>query len=401
MDRQPVDRFQQQRLEQLSYQRAWVEIDQGAIASNTHQICRLLSPGCELLAVVKADAYGHGAIAIASTVLGAGAKALGVATIPEGVRLREAGIEAPILLLGSIHSPDEVRAIAHWQIQPSLSTPKQALICAEVAESLGHTLPVHLKLDTGMARLGAPWQTAVEFLQLVQGLPALQLASLYSHFATADEPNLAPLRRQQQAFETAIAQIQAAGLPRPKLHLANSAATLLDPALHYDQVRVGLALYGLYPAEHLRDRLALSPALSVKARITHVTTLPAGQGVSYGHRYVTERETPIAVVGIGYADGVPRSLSNQMEVLYRGQRLPQIGAITMDQMMIDITAMPQLRPGDVVTLLGRSGSEQITAEDWAQRVNTISWEILCGFKDRLPRFAVATARNPAQIGLGL
>ncbi|WP_338461049.1 alanine racemase [Synechococcus elongatus IITB7] len=390
IDPQHTHRWPTRRLEQLSYQRAWVEIDQGAIAANTRQVRQILAPNCELMAVVKADAYGHGAVAIASTVLGAGATALGVATIPEGVRLREAGITAPILLLGSIHSPDEVQAIAQWQIQPSLSTPKQALICAEVLERLGQSLPVHLKLDTGMARLGAPWQTALEFLQLVHSLPALQPASLYSHFATADSPDLAPLQQQHAAFRQAIAQIRAAGLPVPKLHIANSAAALLDRSLHYDQVRVGLALYGLYPAPHLSDRLSLYPALSVKARVTHVTTLPAGQGVSYGHRYITQRETPIAVVGIGYADGVPRTLSNQIDVLYRGQRLPQIGAITMDQMMIDISAMPQLAPGDVVTLLGRSGSEQITAEDWAERANTISWEILCGFKDRLPRFAVAT-----------
>jgi alanine racemase len=196
------------------------------------------------------------------------------------------------------------------------------------------------------------------------------------------------MQQQQQRFETAIAQVQAASMSLPLLHLANSAATLTSPDLHYDLVRVGLAMYGLYPAAHLSSSVQLKPVLQVKARITQVKTIPPNTGVSYGHHFVSDRELRLAVVGIGYADGVPRNLSNRMEALICGRRIPQIGAITMDQLMLDVTAIPDVAVGEVVTLLGQEGKEQITADDWAAVLKTISWEILCGFKHRLPRVAV-------------
>jgi len=376
-------------------ERAWVEVDLGAIAHNVQQIRSLLSRRTDLMAVVKADAYGHGATMVAQTVLQAGARWLGVATIPEGIELREAGIEAPILVLGATHTPEQIRAIAHWDLQPTLCTPKQAMVFSETLASLANQppLPVHLKLDTGMSRLGTPWREGANFTRLVQRLPHLHLASLYSHLATADSPDPQILRQQQQQFDQAIAQMRATGVNPPRLHLANSAATLTDASLHYDLVRVGLAIYGLYPAEHLRAALSLRPALQVKARITQVKTLPAGTGVSYGHQYVTDGEIPMAVVGIGYADGVPRNLSNRMTVLAKGERVPQIGAITMDQLMLDVSAIPDLQEGDVVTILGQEGNQSISAEDWAASLGTISWEILCGFKHRLPRLARTSSRR--------
>jgi alanine racemase len=374
-------------------ERAWVEIDLAALAHNVQQLKRLLSPETALMTVVKADAYGHGAVTIAQTALQHGATWLGVATIPEGIELREAGITAPILLLGATNTPEQVRAIARWQLQPTLGTPKQALVCAETLSQPHQSahrqlLPVHLKLDTGMSRLGAPWQQAAEFVQLVQRLPHLQIASLYSHLATADDLDETVMRRQQARFERAIAQICKAKIPLPRLHLANSAATLADANLHYDLVRVGLATYGLHPAPHLQPKIALKPVLQVKARITQVKTLQPGTGVSYGYQFIADRQMPLAVVGIGYADGVPRNLSNRMTVLIRGQRVPQIGAITMDQLMLDITNLPDLQEGEIVTLLGQDGNAQISADDWATLLGTISWEILCSFKHRLPRLTV-------------
>ncbi|NEQ19746.1 MAG: alanine racemase, partial [Microcoleus sp. SIO2G3] len=186
----------------------------------------------------------------------------------------------------------------------------------------------------------------------------------------------------------AIAQLRTIGIKSPCLHLANSAATLTDKALHYDIARVGLAVYGLYPADHLRSCIDLRPVLQVKARVTQVKTIAPGTGVSYGHQFIAKHELRLAVVGIGYADGIPRNLSNKMQVLIRGQRVPQIGTITMDQLMLDVTALPDVREGEVVTLLGIQEKEQICAEDWANQLNTISWEILCGFKHRLPRVAI-------------
>ncbi|MEC4987077.1 MAG: alanine racemase [Oscillatoria sp. PMC 1068.18] len=370
-------------------QRAWVEINFSALASNVRQLKSILQPQTELMAVVKADAYGHGAVRVAQTALRAGASWLAVATLNEGVELREAGILAPILILGAINSAEEVQAIASYDLQPTLCTPQQALIFSETMSVLGQSLAVHLKLDTGMSRLGTPWYCATEFAQLVQQLPHLDLASIYSHLATADDPDPTVMKQQQERFQEAIAQLKAAGIQPPRLHLANSAATLGDRALHYDLVRVGLAIYGLYPGEHLRSLLELKPVLQVKARVTQVKTLPPGTGVSYGHKFVSDRQIRLAVVGIGYADGVPRNLSNRLQVLIRGQLIPQIGAITMDQLMLDVTNIPDLQPGEVVTLIGQDGNLQITADDWASTLETISWEILCGFKHRLPRVSIS------------
>ncbi|WP_413163812.1 alanine racemase [Capilliphycus salinus ALCB114379] len=374
-------------------QRSWVEIDLAAIAYNVQQIKTLLSPQTTLMAVVKADAYGHGAVSVAKTVTQAGAGAFAVATTPEGIELREAGIKQPILVLGAAYTSDEIKAISHWQLQPTLCTPQQALLFSETLGKLNQTLEVHLNIDTGMSRLGTSWQKGVEFVQLVQRLPNLKLAGIYSHFATADSLDQTLMRQQHQRFQTVIQTLginpknplNQGTVSRPCLHISNSAATLTDAALHYDWVRVGLGIYGLYPAPHLRSTVDLKPVMQVKAKVTQIKTIEAGTGVSYGYQYIAEKTTRIAVVGIGYADGVPRNLSNKMKVLVRGEFLPQIGAITMDQLMIDVTSMPDLQVGEVVTILGKEGKNSISADDWAADLGTISWEILCGFKHRLPR----------------
>lgn len=369
-------------------QRAWVEIDLSALSHNVREIKRLISSDTDFMAVVKADAYGHGAVAVAQTVLRAGANWLGVATIPEGIELREAGITAPILVLGATYSPDQICAIAQWELQPTVCTPQQAFIFSEILSETDWVVPVHIKLDTGMSRLGAPWQQAAEFVKLVRGLPNLNIASIYSHLATADSADRTVMRQQTARFQQAIRSISEIQPQMPRLHFANSAATLTDPALHYDMVRVGLGLYGSYPAPHLYNTCNLKPLMQVKARITQVKTIEAGTGVSYGYKFIADRPLRIAVVGIGYADGVPRLLSNRMQVSIRGQQVRQLGAITMDQMMIDVSSVPNVQPGEVVTLLGRDGDYQVTADDWAEAIGTISWEILCGFKHRLPRVTV-------------
>lgn len=366
-------------------QRAWVEIDRSALAANIRQIKTLLSPKTALMAVVKADAYGHGAVTVSQTALEAGANWLGVATLPEGIELRQAGISAPILVLGATYTPDQVRALVRWQLQPTLCSPKQALVFAEVLAECGASLRVHLKIDTGMSRLGTPWHEALEFVRMVVGLGNLEIASLYSHFATADDRDRTVMQQQHDRFGQVLSQIEAAGIPIPRLHIANSAATLTAPNLHYDMVRVGLAVYGLYPAEHLHGAIDLRPVLQVKARVTQVKTIPAGTGVSYGYKFIASQPTRIAVVGIGYADGIPRNLSNRLNVILRDRLVPQIGSITMDQLMLDVSAIPDVEVGEVVTLLGRQDNLLISADDWAATLGTISWEILCSFKHRLPR----------------
>lgn len=372
-------------------QRAWVEIDHSALAHNVRQLKSLLEPRTEIMAVVKANAYGHGAIEVAKTVLANGATWLAVATVPEGMDLRRSGIEAPILLLGAASSPDQITAIEKWQLQPTIVSSEQA---ACFQEFLDGPIDVHLKLDTGMSRLGTDYRQAQEFCRSVQNCSKLRIASIYSHLATPDEPD-DRVWEQQRCFEEAIASVTPLFDVMPKLHLANSAGTLLvggaslvgSRSLHYDLIRPGLALYGLSPAPHLADRLDLQPVLTVYARLTQIKDIAAGTGVSYGHRFVAPSPMKIAVLGIGYADGVPRGLSQQMEVLLHGVAVPQIGNITMDQIILDVTAVPMAKVGDVVTLLGRVGQAQITADDWASKLNTISWEILCGFNHRLPRLS--------------
>ena len=383
-----VNRENKQILPSLYQERAWVEISRTALTSNVRYLLGRLSPGTEMMTVVKADAYGHGAVTVARTVLAAGAHWLGVATVPEGIELRENGISAPILVLGAVNAADEMRAIAHWQLQPTLTNPHQAMGAAQELGNSEHPNPVHLKIDTGMSRLGVGWESAVSFVQQVQELPNLVIASIYSHFATADDPDPMFMYQQHERFITVVNQLQQNGDGQLCLHIANSAATLRDSTLHHHRVRIGLATYGLYPSSHIQDQFKenrLCPVMQIKARITQVKLVGTGTGVSYGHQFVTQRPTSLAIVGIGYADGVPRNLSNKMMVLLRGEWVRQVGAITMDMLMIDVTDLPEVQPGEVVTVLGTDGSNHISAHDWAMLLGTIPWEILCGFKHRLPR----------------
>ena len=370
----------------VNRQRAWVEIDLAALAHNVQTLKAFIAPQTKLMAVVKADAYGHGAITVARTALANGADCLAIATLAEGVELRQAGIEAPIIVLGAINAIEDIKAVAAWELEPTICNSQQASAFNAALTTVGKTLSVHLKLDTGMSRLGTNWQEAVPFVQLVRSLSNLKIASIYSHFATADESDRTMMDLQHQRFKDAIAEIKATTNFVPsQLHLANSAATLSDRAYHYDIARVGLALYGLYPAPHLSQALDLKPVLQLKAKVTQVKTIAAGEGVSYGRKFIAEEDTKVAVVGIGYADGVPRNLSNRLQAIVCGQLVSQIGSITMDQLMLKVDNLTDLQPGDIVTLIGEQNNLKITADDWANQLDTISWEILCGFKHRLPR----------------
>ncbi len=369
--------------------RAWIEIDLSAIKHNVQQLKSLLTAPTELMAIVKADAYGHGAIDVSQTAIEAGATWLGVATIPEGIQLRCAGITIPIVVLGATNGVDEIKAIAEYRLQPTICNPKQALIYHEVLSTIDKQVPVHLKIDTGMSRLGVSWQEAIAFVKLVQHLPNLDIISVYSHFATADEGDRTFMQLQAQRFEQVIFALKAEGIYPPRIHICNTAAMLCDRQIHYDIVRTGLGLYGLYPAPHLKNIVDLRPALTVKARITQVKEIKGGTSVSYGRSFIATQDMTIATVAIGYADGVPRGLSNRIRVAVNGQKVAQIGTITMDQCAIDVTHVNNVNIGDEVTFLG--GASKNTADDWANLLGTISWEILCGFKHRLPRINVASA----------
>ena len=371
-----------------SRQRAWVEVDAQAIRHNTRTLLAGLAQGSSLMAVVKADGYGHGAVPVAQAALAGGASCFGVATLAEGVQLRQAGIRAPVLVLGNLIHPDELRSCLRWQLMPTISGMREALLCQNLAAAAGRAMAVHLKLDTGMTRLGVDWQEGPRLVQAMADLEHVELAGIYSHLACADADASADdgfTACQQQRFDAVLQSLQQQQLQAGCRHLANSAGTLRARGLHYDLVRVGLALYGHSPAPHLSAAAELRPAMQVRARVNLIREVVAGVGVSYGHRFRTSRPSRLAVVGIGYADGVPRQLSGAITVLHQGEAIPQVGAITMDQLVLDATDAPALEVGSVVTLLGSDGDLEISPSDWSSRCQTIPWEILCGFKHRLPR----------------
>ena len=362
--------------------RAWVEVNLAAIRNNVQAIRRLLAPSTQLMSVVKADGYGHGAVAVARTALSAGASWLAVATLDEGIHLRRAGIEAPILLFGPAISKEEVEAVVEHRLQPTVCSLDQARWFSEAG--LG-TIRIHLKVDTGMSRLGVDWQEAQDLVSALRALPNVTVASVYSHLATADAPDSGTAAEQCRRLSHLLDVLEAQGARPSLVHLANSAATLAIPQTHFDLVRIGLAQYGIYPASHLRPIVPLQPALSVKARIVFIKTVPAGAGVSYGHTFQAGRPTRLATVAIGYGDGVSRALSNRIELLLRGRRVRQVGTITMDQCLIDVTEVPEASEGDTTTLLGQDGTERVQAGDWAERLGTIPYEILTALSARLPR----------------
>lgn len=370
-------------------QRAWLEVSDSAIETNARALKRHLGPSCDLMAVVKADGYGHGAETVAKASVRGGATSFGVATLQEGIDLRNAGLDQPVLVLGHLSQPDDLRACLQWRLMPTLSSMREALLCQNLADSSGRRFPVQLKLDTGMTRLGCDWKEGNRLAHAIQQLDQLHLCGIYSHLALADgerDGHAAQVTTlQEERFESITRELRS---PTLKRHLANSAGTLRDSRLHHDLVRVGLALYGHCPSEHLDGILNLEPAMSVKAKVSLIREVPPGVGVSYGHRFVTKRPSRLAVVSIGYADGVSRCLSCRIHALHDGHTLPQVGAITMDQLILDATEHTGLESGDVVTLLGRDGEQTISPRSWAELADSIPWEVLCSFKHRLPRLVI-------------
>jgi len=362
----------------------WGEVDLGALRANTRVLAARARPAA-LLAVVKADAYGHGALPVARAALDAGATWLGVALVAEGAALREAGIEAPILLL-SEPAPAAAGAVVAHRLTPVVYTPAAIEALAKaVVEAGGGALPVHLKVDTGMHRVGCTVGEALGLVDTIGARPELVLEGICTHLAVADEPGHAYTTDQVASFDALLADLDRAGTRPPLVHAANSAGLLASPTAHYDLVRVGIGLYGVPPSEALADHAELQPVLSLHARVAHVKDLPAGSRVSYGLRYELDRAARIVTIPVGYADGVPRNLGLVGgEVLVRGRRFPVAGAVTMDQLMVDVGDLP-VEPGEDVVLLGRQGDEEITAGEWAGRLGTIAYEIVTGIGPRVPR----------------
>jgi alanine racemase len=368
-----------------SYRPVWAEVDLDAIRTNIRTLRAHVEPA-SVLAVVKADGYGHGAVAVGRAALDAGATCLGVALVEEGVALREAGIEGPILVLSEPVPDAATCVVEHW-LTPVVYTTLgiEALAKAVVETGVGKSLPVHLKVDTGMHRVGAATRDASVLAQQVVEHDELSLEGVCTHFAVADEPDNPYTDLQLAKFDDVLAALRALGVRPEIVHTANTAAALVFPESRRDLVRAGIGIYGVAPGPALADIVPLRPALTVKARVSHVKTLAAGSRVSYGLRYTLPADARIATVPIGYGDGVPRNLAHVGgEVLVHGRRCPIAGTVTMDQLMVDVGDLP-VEPGDEVVLLGDQGSARIGASEWADRLGTIAYEIVCGIGPRVPR----------------
>ena len=365
---------------------AWATVDLAAVRHNVSELARVAAPAA-VCATVKADGYGHGAVPVARAALEAGAEWLAVSQVDEGVELREAGIDAPVLLLSEPPLTAVDEAVAR-RITFAVYT-EAGIDAAETAAVLHGRdgVPVHLKVDTGMHRAGASPDAAPALARRIAASRHLHLEGLMTHFAVADDLDReAETKAQLERFETVRDALAADGIVPPMLHTANSAGTIGHEAARYDMVRCGISLYGYSPGPSLEGRVDLRPALSLTAEVALVREVEAGEGVSYGLRYSCPSRTRIALVPLGYADGVPRRLSAVGgEVLVGGRRRPIAGTVTMDMTMVDCGPDASVAVGDEVVFLGRQGDEVITADEWAARLDTISYEILCGIGPRVPR----------------
>ena len=370
---------------------AWVDIDLEAIRQNAKNIRRHVGPHVIIMAVVKDDGYGHGAVEVARAALSSGAKYLGVSTVREGIELRTAGIDAPILVL--TESPIEtIPLVLHYDLISTVYTTEFALALGETADALKMSAAYHLKVDTGMNRVGVHYSDAGDFLRTIDFHRGLDLQGVFTHFATAESPDTFGLRTQMDRFNQALDTIRYMGIDPGIVHAANSAALIRFRETHFDMVRLGIALYGLHPGDTTREIIRLKPAMSVHARVNCVKPVAVGEGVSYGFAYRSPGNVLIATIPMGYGDGLSRELSNRMDVLVEGRVYPQVGNICMDMCMFEIDQRSsslhpraEVQVGQDVVIIGRSGALEITLDDMARMLGTINYELACRFGLRLEK----------------
>ncbi len=373
-------------------QRAWIEVKGKAIETNVRKLRSKLSKNCQFMAVVKADGYGHDAKLVSDYAIKGGASQLGVATLNEGIKLRSSGVKKPILILGNLYTKRDLIICFKNDLMPTISSIRECLICNNIGKQFGLKFLLHLKVDTGMSRLGFEYSKFVQQFEKIKSFENILIGGIYSHLSSADEANaLDPksiTQLQRLKFNEMLKQINFDRNNEIKIHLANSAGMLINKDFHFHMVRVGLSMYGYSPLDKIDKNLSLKPALFLKAKVAFIRTIDQGVGVSYGSKFVSHRKTNLAVLSIGYADGVPRNLSGKINVIHNDKLYPQVGSITMDQMMVDITGSSEIKVGSTMVLLGSDGDKTISPLEWARKSNTIAWEILCSFKNRLPRVQV-------------
>ena len=365
------------------------EIDLQAFQHNLQTLRKYLDPQTQIMAVVKADAYGHGAIPCARIAVENGADYLGAGVIEEGIELRENGLNAPILILGSIF-PDEAEDLVRHNLATILCTQPLAQALSKEAEKQDKTVSVHIKVDTGMNRLGISPENLPALLDQVRNLKNLKIEAVSTHFSSADDEDLSVTQAQLEKFQTALTILQKEGVHTPIVHCANTSALFKFPESHFNMVRPGLILYGVLPSPSLRPVIdqgenPFQPVMQWKSQIILLKPIAKNQPVSYSGSFTTQRDSLIATLPIGYADGLHRMLSNKMDVLIRGRRAPQVGNICMDMILVDVTDIPDVQAGDEVVIFGRQGDEMISVEELAVKGKTIPYEILCSVSKRVPR----------------
>ena len=362
---------------------AWVEVDLAAVSHNVRALDALTPAGTRFMAVVKADGYGHGAVEVAGRALAAGAKRLGVATVDEAIEIREAGITAPLQMLSEAPA-EAAEFLVHHDVIATVATREFAIALSRAAMRAEKQTAYHLKVDSGMNRIGVRAEEAGDAAAWLRDMPGLVFEGMFTHFATADTPGDWEFGRLVERFASAIEDVRSEWVRPPLVHSANSAATILHPDTHLDMVRCGIALYGLHPSSATYDAIDLKPAMSVKARVTQVKRIGLGEGVSYGFTWHAGGPTTIATLPLGYADGVHRLLSNQMSVLIGGRRCRQVGRVCMDQFMVEVPD-GNVRQGDEAVLVGKQGNASITMDELAGLAGTINYELACGFALRMAR----------------
>lgn len=370
-------------IKDIGYRPTWAEINLKNLDYNFGQIKRFLLPKVKVMACVKADAYGHGLIPVSKKLSSLGVDYLGVASIDEGIALRKEKIEVPVLILGAILKKD-IAPLVKYNLCTTVCTQELALALNNLAKLKAKAINIHLKIDTGMGRLGILYKDALPFIRKVSSFKFLRIEGIFTHLACADTDRALTLR-QIHLFGKLVSGLKREGISIPLAHAANSMGVIAYKESHFNMVRPGLAIYGLYPKGHLK--IKLKPVLSLKSRIVFLKRVPPGFGISYGHEYITKKNTTILTLPIGYGDGYPRNLTNLAAVLIRGRRFKISGRICMDQIMVDVGDSP-VEIGEEVVLIGRQGKSQVSTEELARLSNTIPYEIVCGLGSRIPRVYV-------------
>ena len=361
-------------------------IDHGALRWNLRQIRAKVGGQVKILSMVKANAYGHGAVAAAKTLAAAGSDAFGVATLDEGIELRQSGVGAPIVVVAGVYADQLEQFFSHALTPVIYDLSGLTELDAAVGKRRA-TLDIHLKIDTGMGRLGLCASEIESWLPSLHALGALKIIGIFSHFSTAESVDGDYTKMQLEIFTRVVARLRAAGMTA-LFHFANSAATITQPAAYFDMVRPGIMLYGAYPSPAMAQQITLKPVLTWQTKIVQLKKVPAATSISYGQTFITKRESLIATLPVGYADGYHRALSNRGEALVRGQRAPVAGRVCMDLTMLDVTDIRNVQQGDEVVLLGRQGGAEISADEMAGWANTISYEIFTSIGARVPRIHI-------------